>query len=377
MIHFPRTTIYCLVLAALFAVAPVCGRADGAVPAAAPQSAAPRVEAAAGPRVRYADRVLNEDTVWSGEVLVEGVLAVAPQATLTVAPGTTVRFRKNGAGTAQLVVEGRLVATGTKESPILFGSGFADPAPADWQGILLLGSEKRNQLENCRFQGAETGVDALFSRVTLKGVWVERAVTGMSFQDSVVSLEGGGASSCDTGLYLSDTEATLLVPNLTGNRVGVSAFRGSLYLSDGNLTGNKGTGFSGDSCRLKIQGGTFQGNRSGITLLSCEGSVTGAKLVHNREFGLSLSASRVKVVGNLVTGNGNNGILAADGSAALWDNAIYDNAGYDLYYSGIGELRAPANWWGGGQPKLFDNGGRGRILYSPVLGSRPQPQPPR
>jgi hypothetical protein len=331
-----------------------------------------RLEAARNPVLSYGDQVLSEDTVWRGEILVEGVLVVAPQATLSVEPGTVVRFRRRGAQAPTLVIQGRLVAAGTKETPVLFTSNFAEPAPGDWQGILLLGSEKKNQLENCRIEGAQTGIEVLFSNLTLKAVRAERAVTGMKFQDALVVMDGGGVSECESALRFSESEATLRNVTLTGNRRGITALRSSIYLQDGNLSGNLSVAFSGDSSKVKLQGGMLQGNGSGLMLLESEGSVTGVKLVKNREFGLSLAASRVKVSGCVITGNGNNGLIAADGAAVVWDNAIYENAGYDLYYAGVEEFRAPANWWGAAAPKIYDNGGRGHVLYAPVLAARPR-----
>jgi hypothetical protein len=377
MIRYPHFATLGLLWGALLMTAPVFGAplVPGPlliVPSTPAPEPARRAEAPINPVLVYADRVLNEDTVWRGEVLVEGVLTVAPQATLSVEPGTVVRFRRKGAQAPLLVVQGRLVAAGTKETPVLFTSHFALPAPGDWQGILLLGSEKKNHLENCRIEGAETGIDALYSSVTLKGARVEQSGTGMRFQNTLVAVEGGGVSGCGTALDFSDAEATLRNIALTANRQGLIALRSSISLQDGNLSGNQAAAFSGDSCRVRIQGGSLQGNGSGLTLLDCEGSVTGVKLVKNREFGLSLEASRVRVNGNVITGNGNNGMIVADGAAVAWDNAICENAGYDLYHTGAEDFRAPANWWGGADPKIFDNGGRGRVLYAPVLGARPQ-----
>jgi len=374
-----------LLLAAHLIIAPAsdaAGPASGtlvaaAISASAPAETLPRDEAPFAANLVYGDRVLSADTVWRGNVLVQGVLVVAPQATLTIDPGSVIRFRQKGAQAPLLVVQGRIVAAGTRETPVLFTSGYDTPAPGDWQGILLLGSEKKNLMENCRIEGAETGLDALYSGITLKGVRSEKSLNGMRFQDSVVTMDGGGASDCDTALRFTESEATLRNPSLTGNRQGVTALRSSVYLLDGELTGNRAAAFSGDSCRVKIQGGTLSGNGSGAVLLGCEGSVTGAKLGRNREFGISLSASRVKVVGNLIQGNGNNGLLVTDGAAAAWDNAILENVGYDLYYTGLEEFRAPGNWWGGGQPKVFDNNGRGRVLWAPVLAARPQTAPGR
>jgi len=375
---FSITTLGLLAAAHLFAASafgaglPSAATAAPPAPASAVQ-APPRSEASFRPQTVYGSRVLNEDTTWRGEVLVDGVLVIAPQATLTVEPGAVVRFRRNGSQAAQLVVQGRLIVSGTRETPVTFGGVLADPQAADWQGILLLGSEKKNLLENCRIEGAETSLEALYSTVILKGVKAARAQTGFRFQDALVTMEGGGASECDTGVRLSESEATLRGIALTGNRQGINALHSSLYLAEATLSGNRSAGLAADGCRIKFQGGQALANGSGLTLLGCEGSILGAKLAKNREFGLSLSTSRVRVVGNQIFGNGNNGVIVTDGAAAAWDNAIYDNAGYDLYHSGLDEFRAPANWWGGGQPKIFDNNGRGRVLYSPVLGNKPQP----
>jgi hypothetical protein len=384
MTRYSHFAIVGLLVAALFIAAPATGETPAGAGLAPPAPAAPsprpapepvrRAETAFSPALVYGDRVLSEDTTWRGEVLIEGVVAVAPQATLTVEPGTVVRFRRKGVQAPLLVVQGRIVAAGTRETPVLFTSNFAAPAPGDWQGILLLGSEKNNLLENCRIEGAESGIEALFSSVTLKGVRAEHAGTGMKFQDALVTMDAGGFSDCDTALHFSDSEATLRNLSLTGNRLGLTALRSSIYLFEANLSGNQGAAFSGDACRVKIQGGAVLGNGSGVTLIGCQGPLTGARLAKNREYGLSLKESRVRVTGNVISGNGNNGVIAADGGAVAWDNAIFENAGYDLYNAGVEEFRAPGNWWGGTAPKIFDNGGRGRVLYSPVLGARPQPR---
>ena len=383
MIRYPQLAIVGLqLLAALLISAPAIGAATLPAPVAAPLSkpaieAVPRAEAPFNPSVVYGDRVLSEDTTWRGEVLVEGAVTVAPQATLSVEPGTVVRFRRKGGQAPLLVVQGRIVAAGTRETPIVFSSSFAVPAPSDWQGVMLLGSEKKNILENCRIEGAQTGLEALFSSVTLKNVRAERAATGMRFQDTLVVMEAGGASECDTGLNFTESESTLRNVSVVGNRQGLLAKRSSIYLFEGNLSGNQAAAFTCDGCRVKFQGGAVLGNGSGVTLMGSEGSVTGAKLAKNREYGISLTASRIRVTANQITGNGTNGLIVFDGASTAWDNAVHDNAGYDIYNAGTEEFRAPGNWWGAAGPKIFDNGdnsGRGKVLIAPVLSGRPQPQ---
>lgn len=368
--------------AALYLFAPAFGAAPPPAPAVKPPAsfvpppAAEQVrpEASFTPALVVGDRVIAEDTVWRGEVLVQGVVTVAPQATLTVDPGTVVRFRRNGQQAPLVVVEGRLVAAGTKESPIVFTSAFQAPAANDWQGIMLLGSEKKNALENCRIEAAQTGLEALFATVALRNVRAVNCATGMRFQDALVAMEGGGASGCDTGLVFSQAEATLRGVNLADNRQGIAARTSSLYLLDAELSGNRGASFSCAGCRVKFQGGSVAGNGSGVTLLDCEGSVAGARIVKNREFGLSLTGSRVRVTGNQISGNGDSGVIVFDGLSVAWDNAISDNGGYDLYNAGTEEFRAPGNWWGGTSPRIFDNSGRGRVLHAPQLPAKPQPQ---
>jgi len=365
MIRIPLIAMVGLqLLAALLINQPVTGAES--LTAAGPVA---RAEAPFKPTAVYADLMLVEDTVWRGEVLVEGVLTVAPQATLSIEPGTVVRFRRQGSQAPLLVVQGRLVATGTKEAPVIFTSNFADPAAADWQGIMLLGSEKKNLLENCRIEGAQTGLEAIFSSVTLKNVSSERAATGMRFQDTLVVMEAGGVSQCDIGLIFAGSEATLRNLSVVGNRVGLLAKESSVYLFEANFSGNQ-SAFSGDACKVKIQGGALVGNGSGITFSGCQGAVTGAQLANNKEFGLSLTASRIRVSANQISGN-DTGLIVFDGAAVAWDNAIYDNAGYDLFNAGIEEFRAPANWWGTTAAKIYDNRGRGKVLYAPSLTARP------
>lgn len=368
-----------LLLAALcvsspgFAQSPAVQAAPAAVPAAAPAAApAPvRVEAPFKPQLSYADKLLSEDTVWRGEVLVEGAVTVAPQATLTVQPGTVVRFRKTEGREALLLVQGRIVASGTKDEPIRFTSGFAAPAAGDWQGVTLLGSEKRNLLENCRIEGAKVALEALFSNLNLKGVRAERSGTGMHFQDALLVMEGGGASDCDTGLSLWNSEATLRGPNLVGNRLAVSARKSSVYLQDGSLAMNR-SAFSADNCRLKVTGGAVLDNGRGVTLFESEGEVSGMKIARNSDYGLSLTGSRVRVSGNLITGNGHEGIMVFDGAGVAWDNTISGNAGHDIYNAGVEEFRAPNNFWGEGGAKIFDNGGHGKVSTVPQLKTAPK-----
>lgn len=346
----------------------------GTVPGRESAEPAPRMEARFTPAAVCRDLLLTEDTVWRGEVLVEGTVTVAPQATLSLEPGTVVRFRGVGAEAALLMVQGRIVAVGARELPVLFTSIFDTPAAGDWQGVMLLGSEKKNLMENVRIEGAQNGIEALFGTLTLKNVRIERSTTGLRAQDALLSMEEGGVFGCELGMSLAQSEASLGRVSVEGNLRGLWAKRSSLYLAQGRLAGNRDA-LSAEGCRLKLEGGEVSGNGRGVTLGDCEGAVTGMVLAENREYGLSLAGSRVRVSANRIEGNGGSGLIVHDGLALAWNNSICDNSGYDLYNAGSEEFRAPGNWWGGPVPRLFENAGGGRVLYRPQLKEKPDFRP--
>ncbi len=124
---------------------------------------------------------LEQDTVWSGSILIDGDIYVPPGVTLTIMPGTIIKFRridekseKNLFGydspyypQAEIIVRGKIIAQGTKKDPIVFTSAERDAGAADWGAINLLGS-KGNIIEYvkvlCAYNGIHAhGSDALIS----------------------------------------------------------------------------------------------------------------------------------------------------------------------------------------------------------------------
>lgn len=86
------------------------------------------------------------ETVWSGEVSINGVRELPGD--LTLRPGTTVRL---GPG-ASVIVRGRLTAAGTAASPVSFVPEKAVQEP--WGALVLSGSgADGSSLTHCRFTG--------------------------------------------------------------------------------------------------------------------------------------------------------------------------------------------------------------------------------
>jgi hypothetical protein len=350
-------------------------RAAVAVPAA------PRVIAAGAPTLRYRNVTLSEDTRWYGEVLVEGGVTVAPQATLTIDPGTVVRFGASDDtdGThSVLLVFGRLVVAGTQEQPVLLTSRYAEPRPGDWQGVVLMGSEKRNSVENCRIEGAETGLDATFSSLTVKNTVLSGCAVGARFMDALVSMAGGGPLKCGTGIVATDSELDLREGEVKGNRRGLSAARTSLSVAAVLFAGNEKEALTASASRVKVLNSNFEMNGAGLLLTDTEGTVSYNRFRENADYGVSLRKVRLKVTGNEVSSNGRNGLLVDECNCAIWNNVLFGN-GTDLYNAGTDDVRAAGNWWGAATPveiekRIFDHRRdptRGRVVITPVLAGNP------
>lgn len=326
--------------------------------------------------------LITEDTTWRGEVAVEGWVRIAPQTTLTIEPGTVVRFRRTTAGIAAspgLLVQGRLVVRGSSESPVRFTSANDTPVAGEWYGIILLASEKKNIIEQCIIEGAVMGLDASYSTVTMNGVRFRFCGTGARLAESVAAISGGEMGGSDLGMDLDGSEIDLRDTRLSGNASGLKAKRSSLYLAGVHISGCEGTGLDAVDTRLRLEGGVVERCEAGIILAECEGSVTRTIVAANRRTGLHLSRSRVKVSGSEITRN-DVGLMVDDDWGIAWGNSFSANGAYDIYNAGSEDFRAMANWWGPGQAletigdRLYDGGddpARGGVLVAPLLDSLP------
>ncbi len=116
---------------------------------------------------------IEKDTVWKGSLYIDGDVYVPPGVTLTIMPGTIIKFKrideksdKNLFGVdspyyphAELIIRGSIIAQGTKDKPITFTSAERDAGPADWGAINLLGS-RGNIIEYAKILCAYNGVHA-------------------------------------------------------------------------------------------------------------------------------------------------------------------------------------------------------------------------
>ncbi len=196
------------------------------------------------------------DTVWSGEVRVDGVVHVRKGATLTILPGTRVGFvpariaaadEHEGFAGPGIKVEGRIVAEGTQGEPIVFTVAGAPPAPGRWDKILFSFSAG-NRFDNCVFEGARYAFHAHFSEIS-----VRRCL----FRDN------------EEGVRLGQSRVTI---------------------ADSVFTRNEARGINFRECRNEIRGNLVYGNGDGVFLHSKDSAsvIRGNAVYGNRGYDLRL-----------------------------------------------------------------------------------------
>lgn len=329
----------------------------------------------------YENVTLAEDVTWRGTVLVRGYLVIAPQTTLRIEQGTVVRFMPSTIfrHPPRLIVMGRLECNGTAEKPILFAPNFSEAAKGDWGGILLLSSEKRNQCDNIRIEGAEKAIETHFSNFSAKGIAISRSGTGLLLRDSNITLAAVAISECDTGLEAHDCELDLREGVLADNLRGIAAYRSSLALTTVKVKGSAQQGIMAHECRLKFNMCEITQNSVGALIKGGEGQVLLTRFEKNSDAGLHLSGARIKVHRCLFSDNQGDGMRMDDGRGIVWASAFGGNGGYNLANNGREEISAVQNWWGSDNEavitsKLFDSSKEARsgtVVVFPWLTEKP------
>ena len=295
----------------------------------------------------YDGAVLTEDVTWRGSILVKGAVIVAPQATLRIEPGTVVRFAATAAQQLpNLVIQGRFHAAGTSERPIVLTSDRSVPERGSWGGIVFLATEKRNLLEHCRIEYAETGIDVRFSTVTLKGVSIAQAQTALLSHDGVLQMTGGTVSDSETGIEIYNSEFDGKDTTVASCQRGFVLSKSAVVLAALKIMNNQQTGLEADECRIKITGGEFLGNALGARIKGGEGQIVMSRFLRNGQTALHLLGSRVKVQRCLFADNSQDALRTEDGRALLLNNAFNSNGGFNLFNAGHEVVAARQNWWG-------------------------------
>ncbi len=174
------------------------------------------------------DLSIRQNTVWSGEIVINGVVSIPKGVTLTLKPGTTVKFKKldrdeNHIGDGEILVEGRLVAEGEPGKKIVFTSAEKNPAALDWSYINIISTSADNIFRYCVFEYGFSGIQIHGSNVKIYDSLFWKGGEGLHFNTANLEAVHNTMTQNGVGLKFSRLEGDVLVANnlITGNDIGV------------------------------------------------------------------------------------------------------------------------------------------------------------
>ena len=174
------------------------------------------------------DTVIKTDTGWSGDIVINGTVHVARGVTLSIAPGTVIKFRKfdkngDGTGDAMITVGGKLTARGTSEKMIRFTSYEEKPDKRDWSYVLLFVSGDESIIEYCIFEYAFTGVQVHFSNSKISDSVFTKNYEGLRFGRAGLGIRHNDIFGNNYGIRHTRIEEPVDITynNITNNDVGI------------------------------------------------------------------------------------------------------------------------------------------------------------
>jgi hypothetical protein len=192
-----------------------------------------------GEPVLINDSVIRNDTVWQGEIHISGVISVKRGATLTIRPGTIVKFKridrdKNNVGDGEIMVEGRLVAKGTTDKKIVFTSAEKNPKVSDWSYVQFISSDPDNVIENCQFEYAYAGLMIHYANVRISDTLFRNNRRGMHFTSTDMPVDHCTFVDNQIGVYFVRFEGNVRFTNneIANNDIGVQFVKQHINLVD-------------------------------------------------------------------------------------------------------------------------------------------------
>ncbi len=208
------------------------------------------------PAVQTVSGVISANTTWSGTVQVTGNLNLPAGITITIQPGTVVKFN----GGLLFTVSGTIDARGSSSQPITFtassddsvgvdvsGAGESTPAAGDWEAINFEAGSGGSVLENVvlRYAGMTAPrnngfVDAILIRggssPTLRDVAVRNvAWTAVRIQNGQAALTRVDVQGAGNVPFHFDLAADPVLTSITGSNNKTEG----LWYTGGSLPGNR------------------------------------------------------------------------------------------------------------------------------------------
>ncbi len=235
-------------------------------------------------------------------------ISVDSGATLTIAPGSTLKFNLDVA----MNINGALVADAETGSEIVFTSVNDTPAPDDWEGISIARSSMRSTLDHVEIAYATKGISTP-GKVTLSNSDLHHNSYG------IYSFASAGTS-------ISSTDFQILDNRIHDNTIyGVFLGASTHIRIDGN---NNGSNFA------QVSGNEIDHNSTGILLAASTisvynypssagtvGSPISNNYIHHNTNGISTSAYAYSNHRAYISATITNNLIVANGSYGLYLNS--------------------------------------------------------
>lgn len=333
-------------------------------------------------RVYRGEQFVGEDTTWEGEILIDGTVMVSPVARLTIAPGAVIRFafvdtNADGVGESELFIQGRLLAEGTREAPIVFTALDGD-GRGRWGAINLMGTDaEESRLAWCLVESGFRGLHSHFSRFRAEHSIFRDNYRSIQFQESTAAITDCAVTGSASALRFRDSTAAIEGLSVFGNTLGIQILRSSFSLVGSSIVGNSLSGMHMREAEGTIAGCRFESNSPGLRVSDCRLRIEGSSFVANNASGLQLRRTQGRVEGNRIEANIGNGIATDSPGAVVRGNAIVGSLRFALESNSAEAIDAVGNWWGPDGPSpgsIFDaadDAGLGPVLTAPPLAAPP------
>ncbi|MCX7770629.1 MAG: right-handed parallel beta-helix repeat-containing protein [Proteobacteria bacterium] len=173
--------------------------------------------------------ILNKNTIWKGTITIEKDLLIPQNVELKIEKGTKILLKRSESTRTEpiflqpeteILVRGKLYATGNKNKPILFISGEKEVSPKDWGGLVLDGG--RIELSNVIIKDASTAILAIDGNIKITDCIFENNNYGfVALENSQGSLENCIIKKNKSGIIINNDKIILKNIKVTENEEGM------------------------------------------------------------------------------------------------------------------------------------------------------------
>lgn len=292
---------------------------------------------------RFGDTFIDRDRIVEGDAIVDGIVRVAPGATLTILPGSRLFFtfrdtNGDGIGENGIFLQGNLAARGTGEKPIGFYP-FPPGGRGRWDSINFMASETgANVLEHVEIVGAYRGLHAHFSTLAAREIRIADCFRGIQFQESEVAIAGVTISDSSSALRCRDSNVRIAGFRTRDTVSGANFFRSVVRLDGAEMTRPGWYGIRFRESRVEASDGTF---REGFVAVSAQEGTVRAGRFAAESAGLAgfawqegdVTMSQCRSSGSLL-----DGVSATGGKVVLIGGSITGFARYAVKLGGPADV---------------------------------------